>query len=628
MQFPSAISRTIFYNKYSRWRDDLGRRETKDEAIDRAYGFLTARFSQLTNTALRGVDWDPLYIAMQSLEVLPSMRLLWSAGPALERNHIAAYNCSYMCINRIDAFSEALYILMAGTGVGYSVEGEYVDQLPRVKRQKGNAVDIHVIEDTTEGWAEALKSGLEHWWNGEDVTFDASLVRPQGTILRTKGGRASGPQPLLDALVSIRALLLARQARNITPIMAHDIMCQLGQVVVVGGIRRASLICLSDLDDNSMRLAKHGEFWRSAPWRAMANNSVAYDERPTNEEFLDEWISLMRGKSGERGIFNREAFRTTAPRRARFADTGTNPCGEINLRDREFCNLSEIVCRPDDTKESLKRKIRLATIVGTIQATLTDFPFISKEWKENCEEERLLGVSATGQMDCGAFRDPEVQRELRDEAISTNREYAERLGINPSVAITCTKPSGTASLLVNSSSGLHTRWSRFYIRRVRLNTSDPMLSLFRDIGMAINPDPVTPGTFVVDFPIKSPDGAVTRHDVSALEQLDYWKMTKKNFTEHNPSCTIYVGDDEWVEAAAWVYHWWKLIGGLSFLPKSDHVYPLAPYEEITEEHYNTLMEAFPDLSDEEFAVALTRYETTDNTTGAQELACVSGVCEI
>ena len=636
-QFPNPLSRCIFYNKYARFRDDLGRRETKDEAIKRAFDFLFNRYYEIhgANSDRDGypdLDFMNVRQAMHRLDALPSMRVLWSAGPALKRNHIMAYNCSFMAVNRIEAFVEALYILMAGTGVGYSVEGEYVDALPRVKKQTRKTTSVHVIEDSTEGWAEALRAGLYAWWlNGEDVTFDASQVRPAGARLLTKGGRSSGPQPLLDALRTIRDLLLhpKQQGRNIKPLLAHDIMCLIAQVVVVGGIRRSSLISLSDLEDRDMRDAKSGEFWRSSPWRAMSNNSVAYNEKPGTLELLKEWQSLIKGQSGERGIFNREAFRVTAPRRKRYTDVGTNPCGEINLRDREFCNLSEIVCRPGDTRDSLADKIRAATIIGTIQSTLTDFPFISDAWRLNCEEERLLGVSATGQMDCPAFRDPDVQRHLKNVAIETNLEYSRLLGINPSVAITCAKPSGTASILVNSSSGQHTRWAKFYIRRVRLNEGDPMLSLYRAIGMVIHADPVTPATFVVDFPIKSPEGATTRHDLNALGQLDYWKSVKVNYTEHNPSATIYVKADEWIAVANWCYENWNLIGGLSFLPASDHVYPLAPFQEITEDEYNKLMETFPDvLSDKEFMDLLQTFEKEDMTTGAQEYACTSGACEI
>lgn len=611
----------------------MGRRETKDEAVSRAFNFLFDRYYEVAGVTCGDTNYVPefpeLSEAMHKLEVLPSMRLLWSAGPALRRNHIAAYNCSFMTINRIEAFVEALYILMAGTGVGYSVEGEYVDALPRVKKQQAaKSVESFCIPDSTEGWAEALRAGLQAWWTGRDLVFDSSQVRPAGAKLHTKGGRSSGPAPLLNALREVRTILLNRQGRNITPIMAHDIMCLIAQVVVMGGIRRSSLISLSDLDDYDMRTAKQGEFWRSTPWRSMANNSVAYDNKPSNIEFLDEWMGLMKSQSGERGIFNRESFKSTAPRRKKFGDTGTNPCGEINLRDREFCNLSEIVCRPEDTLETLSRKVKLATIIGTIQSTLTDFHFISESWKVNCEEERLLGVSATGQMDCPAFRDSEVQRKLRGIAIDTNRAWSERLGINQSAAITCTKPSGTASILVDSSSGQHTRWSAYYIRRVRLNTGDPMLSLFRDQGYVVNTDPVTPGTYVVDFPVKSPEGAITRHDLTARQQADYWKSLKENFCEHNPSATIYVGTAEWIDMAHWVYSSWNIIGGLSFLPSSDHVYPLAPYEEITKEQYEEMTSKITPLTDVEFAARLARLEDEDNTTGNQELACVSGVCEI
>ena len=865
--FPNALSRAIFYNKYSRWNDQAKRRETKSETINRSFNFLEDRF------VTRGGVWLPserteVLTKMHALESLPSMRLLWSAGPAAARNNIMLYNCSFMAVNRLDAFSEALYILMAGTGVGYSVEGEFVDALPRIKKQKGGTPIVHVIGDTTEGWADAVREGVQAWWTGGDVVYDASEVRPEGSRLITKGGRSSGPQPLLNALAQIRALILARQGRNATTLLAHDIMCLLAQVVVVGGIRRSSLISLGDLDDIPMRQAKQGEFWRSTPWRSMSNNSAAYNTKPTVEEFLDEWTSLIKGKSGERGMFNRAAFRATSPRRKKYGATGTNPCltgdtmiatldgprsfkdladdgrdvmvyswdpatkkpvvrpmcsprktgenvdilevefdsglklrltpthslytfrgakimaqdlrigqsvrafsmsqhrdghlrvhnwdsanntadhqwvarmvyeshngsiaegnvvhhlneykldnrienlisvtalehnqehylqrlengfhhpngkkqdyldkyalrnhkvlairsagqadvyngtvddshtyivvdptpvagvlsgivsancGEINLRDQQFCNLSEIVCRPHDDRNSLAEKIRVATILGTLQASFTDFPYISDKWRENCVEEALLGVSATGQMDCPAFRDADVQRYLKSVAIEVNKDFAHRIDISQSAAITCTKPSGTASILVNSASGQHTRWAKFYKRRIRLNSGDPMLQMFRDCGMVVNPDPVTPGTFVVDFLMKSPEGAITRHDLTALQQLAHWHQIKTNFTEHNPSATIYVKDAEWLAVGNWVYENWNIIGGLSFLPSDDHIYPLAPHEEISESEYYRLLESFPQLDDEQFAKALATYEVDDMTTGATEFACSGSGCEI
>lgn len=627
--FPDALSRAVYYNKYSRWNDSLGRREMIPETMNRGLEFLNSRFRSLGGAWLSG-ELDQVYTRVHALEALPSMRLVWSAGPALARNHVAAYNCSFMAVNRLPSFREALFILMSGTGVGYSVEEESVAELPRIKKIKRNvAPDKFVVPDTTEGWCDALDAGIEAWWNGLDVEFDYSQVRPAGVRLVTKGGRASGPEPLKNALTQIRELIRARAGRNPTTILVHDIMCLIAQVVVVGGIRRASLISLSSLDDLAMRGAKHGAFWNSTPWRAMANNSVAYEAKPTAEEFMDEWLSLIKGKSGERGIFNREAWRSTSPRRKAFRGlTGTNPCGEINLRDEQFCNLSEIVCRADDNRETLVEKVRVATILGTIQASLTDFKYLNPRWKKNCEEEALLGVSATGQMDCPAFRDADVQRELQRVAIEANADFAKRIGINPAAATTCVKPSGTASLLVGSSSGQHTRWSKFYIRRIRLNTGDPMLTLFESLGMTITADPMTPATWVVDFPVKAPEGSITRKDLSAPQQLEYWKSVKTNFCEHNPSATIYVKESEWLAAGNWVFENWDLIGGLSFLPSDDHVYPLAPYESITEAEYNELVSKITVLSDVEFAESLASLESDDNTTGHSELSCVGGVCEI
>lgn len=627
--FPTPISRAVFYNKYSRWDHRRKRRETKPEAIDRAFTFLEDWFMS------RGGYWLPgerelVQSAMHKLEALPSMRLLWSAGPALARNHIMAYNCSFITCNRLRKFSEALYILMAGTGVGYSVEAQYVSDLPKIKRQqrKTGSLPVWTIEDTTEGWADAVNAGIESWWNGLDIEFDGSQVRPAGAILKTKGGRASGVQPLLNSLQSIRTLILNGQGRNPKPIMVHDIMCLLAQVVVVGGIRRSSLISLFDIDDLEMRMAKHGEFWNATPWRAMANNSIVYNERPTNEQLLSIWGSMIAGHSGEPGIYNREAFRTTAPRRMKYRDVGVNPCGEINLRDMQFCNLSEIVARSDDRLEDLVRKTNASVIIGTIQASLTNFRYLDKKWQENCEEEALLGASVTGQMDCAAFRDPEVQRTLRRYAIDVNRDFAERIGIRQSAAITTGKPSGTLSLFVDASSGSHTRWSQFGIRRMRLNSDDPMLALFRAMGLVINVDPVTPSTFVVDFPFKAPAGAITRHDLTAMQQVEYWLSVKQNYAEHNQSATIYVKDDEWIQVLAWIDANWDLVGGLAFLPTNDHVYPLAPFEEITEAQYVKLMEVFPVFTDQEFAASLAAVESEDQTIGSTELACMGGQCDV
>lgn len=625
--FPSELSRAIFYGKYARWSDELLRREMQPEAVGRAFGFLENRFVQ------RGGIWQEgerskVYTLFDTFNALPSMRLLWSAGPAAERNNVMIYNCSFMTINRLSAFKEALFILMSGTGVGYSVEEEYVAELPRIKKIKRTTPITFIVPDSTEGWCEALDIGIETWWNGGDVNYDFSQVRPPGARLYTKGGRASGPDPLKNALLKIRELIRARAGRNPTTILIHHIMCLIAQVVVVGGIRRASLISLSSLDDLAMRNAKQGAFWNSAPWLAMSNNSVAYNGKPNSEEFLDEWISLMKGKSGERGIFNREAWKSTAPRRRRANDTGTNPCGEISLIDQEFCNLSEAVCRADDNRASLIEKVWAATVFGTIQASFTDFPYLGPKWKENCDAEALLGASMTGIMDCPAARDSDVQRELKRVAIETNLDYAQRIGINPSAAITCVKPSGTASLLVDSSSGQHTRWAPYYIRRMRLNTGDPMLQLFRDLNYPVVADPVTPATWVIDFPCKSPDKSITRKKFTALQQLEVWKSLKVNYTEHNPSATIYVRDNEWIAVGNWVYENWDIVQGLSFLPSDDHTYPLAPYEDITKERYDELMAQIIHVGDDMFANMLTQLESEDLTTGAQEYACVGGTCEI
>jgi ribonucleoside-diphosphate reductase alpha chain len=561
------------------------------------------------------------------------MRLLWSAGEAARKTNVAAYNCSYIAPESLRDFGEIMYILMCGTGVGFSVEQQTIHKLPQIKRQTGKKRSTFVIEDSKEGWADAFVYGLEAWFNGEDVAFDYSRSRPQGARLKTMGGRASGPEPLRALLNFSRERILMRQGRRLSTLDVHDIICKIGEVVVMGGVRRSALISLSDLDDVEMRHAKDGAFYISHPHRAMANNSAIYNEKPTVTEFLDEWLSLIKSGSGERGIFNRSTILEQLPERRRetFANylstCGTNPCGEIILRSKQFCNLSEVVARAEDTRETLLRKIRLATILGTYQATLTNFPYLSPEWKKNCEEERLLGVSITGQWDSPAVRNAETLQALKAEAIRVNEEYAKRFGIHASTCVTCVKPSGTVSQLVDASSGMHPRHSPYYIRRIRISASDPLFKMLKDQKFPYKPEvgqvDGMATTYVLEFPVKAPEGAIFRDDLTAIEQLEYWKLVKTHFTEHNPSVTISVGEDEWLEVGNWVYENWEIIGGLSFLPRTNHVNALAPYESISKERYEELVAKLPKIDFSEIVC----YEEADETQGAKELSCAAGSCD-
>ncbi len=627
--FRNTLSELIYYRTYSRWLPEKGRRETWVETVDRYIAFMRENLGEkLTNA-----EYAELRDAILKQEVMPSMRLLWSAGEAARKTNVAAYNCSYIAPDCLKDFGEIMYILMCGTGVGFSVEQQTIHKLPQIKKQIGKKRSTFVIEDSKEGWADAFVYGLEAWFSGEDVTFDYSRIRPQGARLKTMGGRASGPEPLRALLDFSRERILQRQGRRLNTLDVHDIICKIGEVVVMGGVRRSALISLSDLDDVDMRHAKDGAFYISHPERSMANNSAIYNEKPTVSEFLDEWLALIKSGSGERGIFNRSGILGQLPERRResFASylptCGTNPCGEIILRSKQFCNLSEVVARAEDTPETLLRKIRLATILGTYQATLTNFPYLSPEWKKNCEEERLLGVSITGQWDSPAVRNPETLRTLKEEAIKINQDYAKRFGINASTCITCVKPSGTVSQLVDAASGMHPRHAPYYIRRIRISASDPLFKMLKDQKFPYKPEvgqvDGTATTYVLEFPVKAPDGAIYRDDLSALDQLEHWKMVKMNYTEHNPSVTVSVSDEEWLEVGNWLYKNWDIIGGLSFLPRTNHVYALAPYEAITKEKYEALVSKLPTLDFAEIVC----YEESDETEGAKELSCVANSCD-
>lgn len=628
--FRNPLGEFIYYRTYSRWIEEEGRRETWTETVDRYLNFMRENLRD----ALKAGEYEELKSAILRQEIMPSMRLMWSAGKAARVTNVSAYNCSFIAPSKIEDFAEIMYLLMCGTGVGFSVESQNVQKLPIVERQTGKILATNVIEDSKEGWGDALTLGLKAWFGGKDIVFDFSKLRPAGARLTTMGGRSSGPEPLKALLEFARVKILNRQGKRLSNLDVHDIICKLAEVVVMGGVRRSALVSLSDLDDEEMRLAKTGQFYLSNPQRAMANNSAVYNEKPTATQFLEEWLALAKSGTGERGIFNRGGLKKQLPARRRkvfekdWATSGTNPCGEIVLKSKEFCNLTEVIARPEDTETILLKKIRLATILGTYQSTLTNFQYISKEWKKNCEAERLLGVSVTGQWDCPVVRNAAVFKKLRDRAIEVNREYAKRFGINPSMAITCVKPSGTVSQLVNAASGMHPRHAPFYIRRIRISATDPLFQMLKDQKFPYHPEvgqlESSATTYVLEFPVKSPKGAVFRNDLSALQQLEYWRVVKENYTEHNPSVTVSVGEDEWIEAANWLYKNWEMLGGLSFLPRAEHVYQLAPYEEITQEKYNELAAKMPDV---DFA-SIVAYEAEDQTAGAHELACMGGVCEV
>lgn len=629
--FRNPLSEFIYYRTYSRWIENEGRRETWIETVDRYINFMRENLG----AKISDEDYSEIREAILRQEIMPSMRLMWSAGEAARKTHVAAFNCSYVAPTKLEDFAEIMYILMCGTGVGFSVESQTVQQLPQIKKRNGH-VKTHsfIIEDSKEGWADALTFGLKSWFSGDDVHFDYSKIRAAGSRLHTMGGRSSGPEPLRALLDFSRSKIIARHGKRLRNIDVHDIICKIGEVVVMGGVRRSALISLSDLDDQEMRDAKKGAFYVSEPQRSLANNSAVYNEKPKATEFMEEWLALAQSGSGERGIFNRGGLKTQLPARRwkvfeEDAETaGTNPCGEIVLKSKEFCNLSEVVCRAEDTSESLLRKTRLATILGTYQSSLTKFPYLSKDWQKNCNEERLLGVSLTGQWDSPAVRNAEILKQMKELAIKVNQEYSKKMSISESTCITCVKPSGTVSQLVDAASGCHPRHAKYYIRRVRIAATDPLFQMLKDQKLTYYPEVGqnmgSASTYVIEFPVKAPDSSVFKNDLSAIQQLEHWKLIKENFTEHNPSVTISVGENEWVAVANWLYENWEMLGGLSFLPRDNHVYLLAPYEEITEERYKTMVEKNPAI---DFA-QIVAYEKEDQTQGAKELACVSGVCEI
>lgn len=625
-ELPTLYQSIIHRSRYSRFIPDEHRRETWEETVNRLFGYLD------TKVQLEETERTDLRNAVLNLEVMPSMRLLMTAGEACERDNISAYNCSYLAVNNKRSFSEALYILMNGTGVGFSCERQEISRLPAIPDTLKEVEDVIVVGDSKLGWAKAFKKLLSSLWEGDIPKVDYSRVRPAGARLKTFGGRASGPEPLKRLFDFVVSTFKEARGRKLTSIEVHDTMCMIGEIVVVGGVRRSALISLSNLTDRRMREAKMGAWYNDNPHRGLANNSVAYTEKPDSETFMEEWLSLVKSKSGERGMFNRIAAQDQAAkwgRRSRDLSYGTNPCSEIILRDKQFCNLTEVVVRAEDTASTLARKVRFATILGTIQSTLTDFQFLSEDWKKNTEEERLLGVSLTGIMDNSLLNNarpdlPIILEELREIARDTNEEFAERIGVAPSASITCVKPSGTVSQLVDSSSGIHARHAPYYIRRIRMDKKDPIYNFLRARGVAVEDEVFRPdSTAVFSFPMKAPEGAIFRDTYSAIEQLELWLIYQRHWCEHKPSVTISVKDEEWPEVGGWVWKHFDELSGVSFLPHSNHTYQQAPYEDCTKEEYEALLAVTPQEVDwNEF------FENEDNTEGSQTLACTGGSCEI
>lgn len=623
---PTDYQTFIALSRYARWLPEKKRRETWSETVDR----------YIVNVVERVIEGHPkvvkdLRFKIMNLDVMPSMRMMMTAGQALDRDNTCGYNCSYLAVDDMKSFDEAMFILLCGTGVGFSVENQYISNLPEIPDTLFPSKDVIVVHDSKEGWAKALRKVIALLYSGEIPNWNLDNIRPAGSRLKTFGGRASGPEPLNQLFSFVTETFKKAAGRKLSSLECHDIMCKIGDVVVVGGVRRSAMISLSDLSDDRMRHAKSGNWWQSNPQRTLANNSAVYDEKPDIEMFMREWLSLVESKSGERGIFARYAARKHVlknDRRDADHDFGTNPCSEIILRNNQFCNLTEVVIRPEDTMESLMDKVESATILGTIQSTFTNFPYLRKIWKNNTEEERLLGVSLTGIMDNKLTRsgDAAILTKLRQVAIDTNEKWSKKLGIPMSAAITCVKPSGTVSQLVDAASGIHARHSKYYIRTVRGDIKDPLTRMMMDAGVPNEPEIYHPNdTVVFSFPMKSPDNAVTRNDMSAIEQLEVWKAYALSWTEHKPSVTISVRNNEWMKVGAWVYDNMDICSGISFLPHDDHVYQQAPYQDTDEDGYKALLKDMPSRID---WTALALYEQEDNTSGSQTFACASGACEI
>jgi ribonucleoside-triphosphate reductase len=641
----------IALSRYARWLPEENRRETWAETVNRYMANVVVKATR------DEIIVDDIEQAILNLDIMPSMRAMMTAGKALDRDNTAGYNCSYLPVDDPKSFDEAMFILLCGTGVGFSVERQYVQKLPEVPDRLFESETVIAVKDSKEGWAKSYRQLLSLLWAGEIPKWDVSRVRPAGAKLKTFGGRASGPDPLVDLFQFTIDKFRKATGRKLSSIECHDIMCKIGEIVVVGGVRRSAMISLSNLSDDRMRHAKSGQWWNTDPQRALSNNSVSYTEKPDAETFMREWLALVESKSGERGVFNRQAAKKQAAKNGRRDadyDFGTNPCSEIILRPYQFCNLTEVVCRSDDTIETLKEKVRLATILGTIQSTLTHFPYLRKIWKDNTEAERLLGVSLTGIMDNkylsgkdwhqfphGEEFQTEESKEwangeaydlsdaleiLKQTAIDTNKEWAEKLGIPQSAAITCVKPSGTVSQLVDSASGIHARHSEYYIRTVRGDNKDPLTQFMIAQGIPHEPCVMKPGTTTVfSFPQKAPHGAITRNDMTAIEQLEFWLTYQRYWCEHKPSITVTVRDDEWLKVGAWVYDHFDEVSGISFLPHSDHSYKQAPYQECTKEEYDAAVNSMPVGI---YWSGLSEFEKEDATKGAQTFACSGNICEV
>ena len=628
---PTPYQQFIHKSRYARWIDGEERRENWDETVDRYMDFMQSQVEDKCNVK---VDLGEVREAVLSLQVMPSMRAMMTSGPALARDNICGYNCSYIPVDSPRSFDECMYILMCGTGVGFSVERENVDKLPVVSDNFSTSSTVINVADSKPGWAKAYRELVALLYAGQVPSWDMSDIRPAGARLKIMGGRASGPQPLIDLFNFTIEIFKKAAGRRLFPIECHDLMCKVGEVVVVGGVRRSALISLSNLNDDQMRHAKAGQWWETEGQRALANNSVAYKTKPEMGTFMREWLALYDSKSGERGMFNREAAEKQVARNGRRETGhmwGTNPCSEIILRPYQFCNLSEIVVRESDTLESLKQKVRMATILGTMQSTLTDFKYLRKVWKDNTEEERLLGVSLTGIMDHPVLSknvDSKLWlQQMRDVAVETNREYAELLGIPASAAITCVKPSGTVSQLTDSASGIHARHNDYFIRTVRGDNKDPLTQFLVDSGVPAERDVMKPDNVTVfSFPMQSPKGAVTRTQTTAIEQLELWKTYAIHWSEHKPSITVSVKEEEWMDVGAWVYENFDVASGVSFLPHSDHTYQQAPYQDIEPDEYLEWKQRMEVVHID--WNKLTEFEKEDNTTGSRELACTAGVCEV
>ena len=633
-ELPTPFQKYIHISRYARYRWDDNRRETWDETVGRYFNFFTEHLKEQCDYTLGDNNRKMLEDAVLNLKVMPSMRCLMTAGPALKRENVAGYNCSYLAVDSLRAFDELLYVLMCGTGVGFSVERQYVNELPVINEEFFDTDTVIMVSDSKLGWAKALRELIYLLAAGQIPNWNMSRIREAGAPLKTFGGRASGPAPLEDLFRFCVNVFRDAAGRKLTSLEAHDICCKIAEVVVVGGVRRSALISLSNLSDDRMRHAKAGRWWESNVQRALANNSACYTEKPDMGIFMEEWKSLYESKSGERGIYNRQAAKDRAEKNGRRDSNyefGTNPCSEIILRDREFCNLTEVVIRGEDTEETLTEKVKLATILGTFQSTLTNFRYINRRWGENCEEERLLGVSMTGIMDNALTNGKKKGLEdlldkLREVAIATNKEWAKQLGIPVSAAITCVKPSGTVSQLVDSASGIHARHNPYYIRTVRADKKDPLAKMMFDAGFPCEDDVTKPDhTWVFSFPVKAPKNGVFRKDMNAVAQLDLWKIYQDHWCEHKPSITVSVKEEEWMDVGAWTYENFNQMSGVSFLPFADHSYRQAPYQDITVLQYNELVKKMPKNVD---WLKLQEYETTDTTAGSQELACSADGCEI